>query len=249
MYRSKTLDEISGMITIYDTMKDRRDVRVDRVEMQYYIDDPTLPRLIRILKGINDGLKNAVLTSIGCGVNYTSVKPFVDSDFVLLNIFRDVDISPIYDVNDVEAIITYNKTKGTNTNRVSLQQMNDVADFFDRTGFEYNLSGSGFTDIDYTGRRAAAKADGVIDVYGQEILVYMRYGSSAGGTQCDRWRSMFASAHMNMDRLFLFVVDGVEALQQYGLCLGEFGKGKYPNAIWTTAKYLEFIDFDCFEMI
>lgn len=249
MYRSKTIEEISGMVTIYDTMRYARDAYVDTVKLQGYIDNPTLPRLIRILKEGNDGMRKAVLTSIGCGVNFTSVKPFLSNDFVLLNIFRDIDISPIYSVDDVLSIVRYSKTKGTNTNRVAKQQMDDVADFFSRNMFIHDLSGSGFTDIDYTGRKAAAKADGLVSICGHDILVYMRYGSSAGGSQSDRWRQMFSSAYMNMDRRFLFVVDGVEALQQYGLCLGEFRKYEYPNAIWTTVKYLEFIDFDIFEML
>lgn len=245
MYRTKTLEEISGMITVYNTVHHKPNITVDSTNLDNFLNNPTLPSLITIIKGGDDALKKAILTTLNCNINYTSIKPFIGNDVVLFNLLHDIDLAPMYNKYEIKAIMEYIKTK-SNTSVIAKHQANDVADFFSRNGFANTVSAAGATDIDFTGRKAVAKADGVVMINGAEVIVYLRYGSSSGGSQNDRWRGMFSTASRHKDNMFIFVVDGVEALQQYKLCKEEFAKDDYPNAIWTTVKYLNFIDFDGF---
>ena len=243
MYRSKTLEEISGMITIYKTDTNRQIINIKSGDLTNFLSDPTLPQLIKILKSNDNILNKAVLTSLNCNINYSSISPYLDSDVIVFNLLKDINLDPIYTEIEIKAIMKYIKTK-SNTSIIAKQQTKDVEKFFNKTKFEATFSSSGATDIDFEGRKAVAKSDGIIYIDDMEIITYLRYGSSSGGSQNDRWRGMFSTASQHEDKLFLFVVDGVEALQQYDLCKREFDKADYPNAIWSTVKYLNFINFD-----
>jgi hypothetical protein len=243
MYRSKSLEEISGMITIYKTNTNKQNITIESDNLTKFLSNPTLPRLIKILKNDNILLKKAVLTSLNCNINYSSISPYLNNDIILFNLLKDINLDPIYTEIEIKAIMKYIKTK-SNTSIIAKQQTEDVRKFFETSNFKATFSSCGATDIDFKGRKAAAKSDGIIYIDDMEIITYLRYGSSSGGSQNDRWRSMFSTASRHQDKLFLFIVDGAEALQQYDLCKEEFNKDKYPNAIWSTVKYLNFINFD-----
>lgn len=231
------------MITVYQTGRRKHDISIHSGDLVDFLGDPSLSTLIRILKGNDDVLKKAILTSLNCSVNYTSVKPFVKNDVILFNLLNGIDLNPIYNEQEIKAIMEYIRTK-SNTSVIAKHQIDDITKFFNTTDFEFVLSTSGSTDIDFNGRKAAAKSDGLVKINGHDVIIYLRYGSSSGGSQNDRWRGMFSIASRHKDKMFLFIVDGVEALQQYNLCKDEFEKDSYPNAIWSTAKYLHFINFD-----
>lgn len=243
MYRSKSIEDISGMITIYKIDRPKKNISICSNDLTNFLDTPNISKLVKILKGSDDVLKKAILTSLDSSINYTSIKPFINNDVILYNLLKNVNLEPIYTELEIKAIMEYISTK-SNTSIIAKKQAADVATFFDSIGCNNTISASGSSDIDFTDRKAAARADGIATINDMDMLLYLRYGSSSGGSQNDRWRGMFSTASRHKDKMILFVVDGVEALQQFNLCKDEFGKSDYPNAIWSTVKYLHFIDFD-----
>lgn len=231
------------MITTYSNINNKVTVDIEYKKLIDFIDSPSLPKLINILRGKDESIKRAVLTSLNCNINYSSIKPFIKNDVILYNLLKDIELVPVHNTNEIRVIMEYINSK-SNTSIVAKNQANSVAQFFNRCGYPNTISSTGSTDIEFKNRKAAAKSDGIVIINDIEVLIYMRYGTSSGGAQNDRWRGMFSIASRHKDSLFLFVVDGVEALQQYPLCTDEFAKDDYPNAIWSTVKYLNFINFD-----
>ena len=161
--------------------------------------------------------------------------------------FDNIDIKPIYTLDQAKAIASYIVTKSKNTNIYSELQANDVELFLKNEGYEYTLSKNGFSDIQYSFSEAGA--DGIFKYKEKEILIYLRYGSSSGGAQNDRYRETFKTAKNNPNKNFLFIMDGPEACLEYNVATKCLKDVEYPNAIWSTVKLLSFIDFDNMKFI
>lgn len=249
MYRFFTKEEIIKHTTIYKCERDL--VLQDLPNIKEFFDNPSLSLLLNILtsSNIDKNSKSAILMSLNTTLNYTSVKDILKNRSNLLYLLDNVDIKPIYSYEQVKAITSYNVHKSTNTNIITNMQVMDVENKLNQLGYQYKISINGFTDFDWEDRKSSVKADGIIYKGNEEIVLFLRYGSSSGGSQNDRYRGMFDIARANPNKKFIFVCDGPEAFLQYQLALDNLPDGACKNGLWVTAKLLKFIDLEGFKIL
>lgn len=249
MYRFFTKEEIIKHITIYKC--ERQLVLQDLPNIQAFFDAPSIPLLVNILQNqsISKESKSAVLASLNTTLNYTSVKEILQSRSNLLFWLDNIDINPIYTYEQVKAITSYMVHKSKNTNLITNMQAEDVKVKLDQLGYRYKISLNGFNDFEWKAGKSSTKADGIIYKGNEEIIVFLRYGSSSGGSQNDRYRGMFDISLANPNRKFIFVCDGPEAYLQYQLARDNLGEGTCENGLWVTAKLLKFIDLEKFKIL
>ncbi len=251
MYRNFSQEEISTMLTIYpdeqeSTVLTKKDLNI----IEDFLSNATLPKLIDILtnKKVSKEVKMSVLMALNSPVKYSSIKNLINSKTILYNVLKDIDLTPKKSIQEVENIIPYIQGKSKTTSILTNAQRDDVESFFRAVKIPYILSTTGSNDYRWSNDEAGA--DGrLYPGTDKEILIYNRYGTSSGGAQNDRYRSMLSTAKKHPERKFLFIVDGVEALLQYGLINKGFKESThdYKNALWSTVKFLSFIDFEKFE--
>ena len=251
MYRKYDKLKIATAIKIYSNGHIPQEVEAQIEKIKSFFDNPTKSELIKLLTRdesiINTDSKILLVNSINCAINWTSIKGFVKNHTLLSSLFDNIDIKPIYTLEQAKAIASYIVTKSKNTTIYSELQVRDVELFLKNEGYEYILSKSGFSDIQYS--LSDAGADGMFKYKDKEILIYLRYGSSSGGAQNDRYRETFKTAKSHPDKYFLFVMDGPEACLEYNVAKKCLQDVEYPNAIWSTVKLLSFIDFDSMSFI
>lgn len=182
-------------------------------------------------------------------LNYTSVKNILNNTSDLFLLLEDVDINPIYNYEQIKAITSYIVHKSKNANMIMKLQVDDVKSRLNKLGFKYEISLNGFTDIAWKDGKSSAKADGMIYTETNDVVVFLRYGSSTGGSQNDRYRGMFDMARANPNRKFIFVCDGPEAFLQYDLAKDNLSDGSCKNGLWVTSKLLRFVDLENFKIL
>ena len=249
MYRVFTRDELIKHITIYKC--ENPQVIKDITKAKPFFDNPSLGTLMNILvdASIDKTVKSSILSSLNTTLNYTSVKELLNSRSDLLYLLENVDIKPIYTYEQVKAITSYIINKSKNTNAVSGLQIEDVEKKLKLLGCDYQISKNGFTDFKWGVGSSSAKADGIINHNNEEIILYLRYGSSHGGAQNDRYRGMFDTVRANPSRKFIYICDGPEAFLQYQLAKENIDDGTCKNGLWVTAKLLRFIDLEEFKIL
>lgn len=249
MYRHFTKEEIIKHLTVYKC--ERELLKQELPAIKSYFDSPSLPLLMSILNSdsVSKEEKSAVLAALNTTLNYTSVKSILNNTSDLFLLLEDVDINPIYDYEQIKAIVSYIIHKSKNTNMVMKLQVDDVKNRLNKLGFKYEISLNGFTDIAWKDGKSSAKADGLIYTETEDIVVFLRYGSSTGGAQNDRYRGMFDMTRANPNRKFIFVCDGPEAFLQYDLAKDNLSDDSCKNGLWVTAKLLRFVDLDNFKIL
>lgn len=240
MYRDFKMEEIIKHLSIYSNPTHSKAVNIEKVRP--FFENPTYPELVKIMRDsrISKEEKQSVLVALNTSLNFTSIKPYISDKSTLLLLLSDIPLKPIYTLEEVACITRYVINKSKNTNIYSKLQVEDVRKSLDFLGAKYELSSNGFQDIDWN--KSSAKADGIIHLPNEEIVLYLRYGTGTGGAQNDRFRNMFDTAKKNPNQKIIFIVDGPEAILQYGLCSVMFNEHNYENAVWTTSKLLKFID-------
>lgn len=249
MYRYYNKEEIAKTIRIYYDGNIPKELELKVSKIKSFFDKPTKSELIKILTNndIDKECKMVILSALNCAINYTSIKNFLNNHAMLSSLLSNVPIKPIYTYEQAKIIVTYNITKNQNTSIYTDFQVKDVEKFLKEDKYEYTLSKSGSTDIQY--ETSEAGADGSFKYNNQEILLYLRYGSSTGGSQNDRYREMFKTSKLNPNRKFIFIVDGPEAVLQYNVAKKCLDDKTYENAIWSTVNLLPFINLDKMEFI
>lgn len=249
MYRVFNKDEIIKHTTIYKCEKPNKLSDITRAKE--FFDNPTLKTLMNILidEKINKEVKAAVLASLNTSLNYTSVKEVLNNRSNLLYLLGNIEIKPIYTYEQVRAITEYTVNKSIKSNVFSGLQIEDVRKRLIELGCNFELSLNGFNDYSWDELATSAKADGLIHLPNEDIIVYLRYGTSSGGSQNDRYRGMFDTVRANQNRKFIYVCDGPEAFLQYQLAKDNLENKACPNGIWITAKLLQFVDFEDFKIL
>ena len=250
MYRSFSQEEISTMLTFYPDEQERTVLtKKDIATIDDFLHTASLPKLINILTDdkTSKEVKMSVLMALNSPVKYSSIKNILHSKTILYNILKDIELTPKKSLTEIESIIPYIQGRSKTTSILTNAQRKELENFFGEVKLPYDLSTSGSNDYRWSNDEAGA--DGrLYPGASNEILIYSRYGTSSGGAQNDRYRSMLSTARKNPDKRFLFVVDGVESLLQYGLINKGMKESQhdYHNAIWSTVKFLPFIDFHNF---
>ena len=249
MYRHFTKEEIIKHITVYKC--ERELISQDLPSVNSFFENPNLSSLINILTDptVDISNKSAILIALNTTLNFTSVKDIINDKSSLLYFLDDVDVNPIYTYEQAKAIESYNVHKAKNTSTVTKQQVEDVRKKLEQIGYKYKLSKNGFTDFKWKTGKSSANADGVIYKENEEIILFLRYGSSTGGAQNDRYRGMFDICRSNQNKKFIFVVDGPEAYLQYQLAKDNLEDDSCKNGLWVTAKLLKFVDLENFKIL
>lgn len=249
MYRYFTKEEIIKHLTVYKC--DRELLEQELPAIKPFFDSPSLPLLMNILTSdsITKEDKSAILVALNTTLNYTSVKNILNNTSDLFLLLEDVDINPIYNYEQIKAITSYIVHKSKNANMIMKLQVDDVKSRLNKLGFKYEISRNGFTDIAWKDGKSSAKADGMIYTETNDVVVFLRYGSSTGGSQNDRYRGMFDMARANPNRKFIFVCDGPEAFLQYDLAKDNLSDGSCKNGLWVTSKLLRFVDLENFKIL
>jgi len=246
MYRCYTKKDISSLLTIYNGCNNINNNNQLTETLDTFISAPSASKLMQLLCdiNINEQTKRAALASLNVAINYTSIKSFTNKKnrAILANILYSINTTPVYTPQELTTIIKFINNKGLNTINFTQQQTLAIKNYFDLEGIPGMFSSGGSTD--YYWINDEAKADGILyPNTTNEIIIYARYGSSTGGEQNHRYRSMFSAAKKNPNKRFLFVCDGIEALLQWNICQSCLKTDMYSNALWTTIKLLPQINF------
>ncbi len=246
MYRKFDLGSLLGHVTIYDGETTDNDV-FDIADLTAYLDDQNEDSLYNLVmnKEITKAVKRAAVATSNTSISYSSLQSFATAPRkdMLRKIIQQINFQSIYTTEELRTIIKHASQSGSNAANFTQQQARDVSLFFQNRDIPAIISNSGHAEYEWA--IDEAKSDGVIFPGTEfEIIVYLRYGSTQGGQQNDRYRSMFSSAKKYPDRRFLFVCDGVEAALKHSLCPKYFDNRQYSNAIWSTLKLLPRIDFE-----
>jgi hypothetical protein len=265
MYMRMTDEEIMARIRIYPLAVGGDVLGVPPPQLIAFFAEPTRRGFAELLldNTVSDEHKQVAVTALGLTLNWTSVKdliPPANPDRRRhINLITDA-LNPILDLrmdmNTAALISQFSKNKGVATNDLSRVQAEDVRAQLLAHGnrLTCHISASGAQDHAWHGNGAHARSDGWIRWVGQadEILVYLRAGSSTGGTQRERYTTMVNLAGANHDRRFLFVCDGPEAYLMYNHARKQIeahgGAKNLTNAIFATARMLDRIDFEHFRL-
>jgi len=119
---------------------------------------------------------------------------------------------------------------------------------------DFIISTSSGKDLEWKGRINCAKSDGEITLNdGRIVVVFMRYGTTSGGSQTERHKSCLEEARKAVEGgyLMLQIMDGWECFLNYNTehkALTAPGAEKfYSSTLWSTVKLLSHIDFGNFK--
>ena len=135
-----------------------------------------------------------------------------------------------------------NSERASKTSVVSMRQVNEIESQLNSVGIPHMFSKFSREDIKWDASEAGADGlifPGTVD----EILVYVRRGEYAGGSQNDRFRSMVSTANSNPNRRFVFFVDGNEVGGTYNTIMKALSVKPCNNALWATTNLIPQINF------
>jgi hypothetical protein len=236
-----------------------RNIRLPEVEIIAYddfdtkkldnlLEETTVPKIVDFILDvdIDEETKKALPRAFNWPIGWSSIAKIKDRT-MLAKWISQLDMTP--SIKDSKAIILLSNETKMKSRKATIYGKwlaDEVEQLLKKYGLkDFFISSGGSGDKNWSTDWAGA--DGyALNIEDKEIIMYFRFGSTSGGSQGDRWTGMYNMAKENPDRLFLFVVEGVESYDFYNKMKILLREKNVLNALWSNLYYLSQINFDEF---